>query len=74
MKNKLTVVIGYIVLFLWIWMGVELNQTESHEISRYIPAFGFMVTLLLVLRLERSKTEESAPQKSKSTTTRSNEA
>jgi hypothetical protein len=72
MKNKFTVVIGYIVLFLWIWMGIELNQTQSHEVSRYIPVFGFMITLLLVLRLERSKKVESASQKS--TNTRPNEA
>ena len=66
------VIVGYIGLFLWIWMGIELNQTESHEVSRYIPTFGFIVTLLLILRLERGKTEESAPRKSRAT--RTNEA
>jgi len=65
MKFRFSIIIGYITMFLWLWMLNALYETELNVIvTRAIPMIGLMLTMLLVYGLERlakeTKKDESA--------------
>lgn len=52
MNLRFTILLGYIVLFLWLWM-MPNTRSEAVGAVHYAPMWGFMLSAWILVRLER---------------------
>ena len=58
MKFRFFIIIGYLTMFLWLWMLNALYERELNGIvTLTVPSIGLMLTMLLVYGLERMAKE-----------------
>ena len=77
MKIRYNIILSYASFLLWIWIGIELAETELKGTITQIPWWGFLASATLTYRLEckkRMQKKQSDLEAEQSTTNRPNEA